>query len=131
MEAAMLNLRTTFAAALLSVAVFVSPAQAFHGGGFHGHGFFFHHHFFHRSFFHHPFFFFGGFFNPFPYSYAYPYPYPYPYANTYGYPAASPYPAGPAVTAQNVWYFCRSSNAYYPYVQKCPQPWEEVSPQPH
>src|SRR6266404_8586585 len=41
MEAAMLNLRTTFAAALLSVAVFVSPAQALHGGGFHGHGFFF------------------------------------------------------------------------------------------
>src|SRR6266404_1473315 len=73
----------------------------------------------------------AGFFNPFPYSYAYPYPYPYPYANTYGYPAASPYPAGPAVTAQNVWYFCRSSNAYYPYVQKCPLPWEEVPPQPH
>src|SRR5258708_40255238 len=96
MEAAMLNLRTTFAAALLSVAVFVSPAQAFHGGGFHGHGFFFHHHFFHRPFFHHPFFFFGGYFNPFSFSFAFPFPHPFPFPlpfpNTFCYPPAPPHP---------------------------------------
>jgi hypothetical protein len=28
------------------------------------------------------------------------------------------------------WYFCRASNAYYPYVKHCPAGWERVSPQP-
>lgn len=28
------------------------------------------------------------------------------------------------------WYFCREANAYYPYVQQCPGPWQQVVPQP-
>lgn len=28
------------------------------------------------------------------------------------------------------WYFCRSSNAYYPYVNECPSGWQRVSPTP-
>lgn len=31
---------------------------------------------------------------------------------------------------QNWWYFCRDSNAYYPYVNQCPGGWQRVSPQP-
>lgn len=30
----------------------------------------------------------------------------------------------------NWWYFCRETNAYYPYVKQCPGGWERVSPQP-
>jgi hypothetical protein len=28
------------------------------------------------------------------------------------------------------WYYCRQSNAYYPYVADCASGWEQVSPQP-
>jgi hypothetical protein len=28
------------------------------------------------------------------------------------------------------WYFCQEANAYYPYVQQCPGPWQQVIPQP-
>jgi len=28
------------------------------------------------------------------------------------------------------WYFCRGSNAYYPYVSSCPGGWETVAPRP-
>ncbi|WP_347986648.1 hypothetical protein [Methylomonas sp. AM2-LC] len=38
-----------------------------------------------------------------------------------------------ATNNQNVagnWYFCRESNAYYPYVNTCPNGWEQVAPTP-
>jgi hypothetical protein len=28
------------------------------------------------------------------------------------------------------WYYCRQSNAYYPYVRDCPGAWEPVAPRP-
>ena len=31
---------------------------------------------------------------------------------------------------QGSWYFCRDSNAYYPYVQQCATEWERVAPRP-
>jgi hypothetical protein len=106
----------------MSVVPFISPALAFHGGVFRGYDRFFSHHFFIG----------GGFFGPFwgfpdgAYAYGNLYKYGYPY----GYPAASPFPAAPAVTTQNVLYFCRASNRYYPYVQTCSVPWQQVSPAP-
>lgn len=29
------------------------------------------------------------------------------------------------------WYYCPALNAYYPYVQECPDPWQPVVPQPY
>jgi hypothetical protein len=28
------------------------------------------------------------------------------------------------------WYYCRDSDAYYPYVKECPRPWERVPTRP-
>jgi hypothetical protein len=36
----------------------------------------------------------------------------------------------PEPRSQNWWYYCRESQAYYPYVDRCPGGWERVSPQP-
>jgi hypothetical protein len=39
--------------------------------------------------------------------------------------------AAPAASApDNAWYFCRESNAYYPYVQNCASEWQRVAPSP-
>ena len=55
--------------------------------------------------------------------YYYPAPVYYP-------PAAPPVYVEPApAQSSNYWYFCRESNAYYPYVQTCPSPWQPVVPQ--
>ena len=81
--------------------------------------------------------------------YAYPYSYPY-----YGYapayyprvvvqeqptvyvesqapgpiaPFAPPASSGPQ-TQQQYWYFCQSSQTYYPHVQNCATPWQRVVP---
>lgn len=64
-----------------------------------------------------------------------PYPYPYPsyppviiersppvYIEQ---PQAIPEPAQPAY-----WYYCAESNNYYPYVQRCPEGWQRIEPQP-
>ena len=68
-----------------------------------------------------------------------PYPYYPPY---YYYPPTVVVPQAPpvyieqgeqgaeAAAGQGWWYFCRESNAYYPYVKHCPGGWERVSPQP-
>jgi hypothetical protein len=86
-----------------------------------------------------------------PYRYAHPYAYPYPYA----YPAYPPtviVPSPPRVyvqredlpaaadtasSAQGVpsqsspyWYYCRTSDTYYPYVRECAQPWERLPARP-
>jgi hypothetical protein len=38
--------------------------------------------------------------------------------------------AEPSQPSQSYWYFCRESNAYYPYVKHCPGGWQRVDPQP-
>ena len=43
-------------------------------------------------------------------------------------PAPQAAPASPA--AQNYWYYCADSNAYYPYVNQCAGGWQRVSPTP-
>jgi hypothetical protein len=66
---------------------------------------------------------------------------PYAYAPNYGYAPvyvqptyaqpvyAQPYSA-PAQQQANAWYFCPSSNGYYPYVRQCPGGWEQVPTTP-
>lgn len=108
------------AAAAAAVAL-AAPAYAYHGhGGWHGHGgvrFGL---------------YFGG---PLYWGAPYYYP-PYYYPPTVVVPQSPPVyveqgeQSGQAPAAQNWWYFCRESNAYYPYVKHCPAGWERVSPQP-
>ena len=40
-------------------------------------------------------------------------------------------PAGPVAPApeSSYWYFCRDTQTYYPYVQQCASPWQQVAPQ--
>jgi hypothetical protein len=37
--------------------------------------------------------------------------------------------AAPAPTSSAYWYYCRESRTYYPYVQQCASPWQQVAPQ--
>ncbi len=60
--------------------------------------------------------------------YFYPAPV-YPYPNPYVPPVVVAAPPRPDASPQ-YWYFCRSSNAYYPYVTSCPEGWMQVAPQP-
>jgi len=56
------------------------------------------------------------------------------YAPDYGYAPAYPSPppvaSAPAPQAANVWYYCASSNGYYPYVRQCGEGWQQVAPTP-
>ncbi len=82
-----------------------------------------------------------------PYAYPYSYPY-YGYTPTY-YPrvvvqeqptvyvesqapvaVAPPVPQAPSApqAQQQYWYFCQSSQTYYPHVQNCATPWQRVIP---
>jgi len=82
--------------------------HGFHGRGFHGHGFHGHHGHRHRHGFH------GRAFigvSPFFWAPGYVYTPPPVYV--------TPRPAG-------YWYFCRSAQAYYPYVPSCPEGWIPV-----
>ncbi len=36
----------------------------------------------------------------------------------------------PSASSGQYWYFCPSSNGYYPYVKECPQGWQQVPAQP-
>ncbi len=66
-----------------------------------------------------------------------PFFYPYPYAYPYPYPVYSPpvvVESSPPVYVQQdprpqYWYYCQSSQAYYPYVRECPGGWLQVVPQ--
>jgi len=64
------------------------------------------------------------------------YPPPYYYPPTVVVPQSPPVyieqgdQGAQAPAGQGWWYFCRDSNAYYPYVKHCPGGWERVSPQP-
>lgn len=63
----------------------------------------------------------------------------YPYAPYYYYPPAVAVPASPPPPtayieqdgdSQGYWYYCNSSRTYYPYVQQCPEGWQQVMPRP-
>jgi hypothetical protein len=72
---------------------------------------------------------------------AYGYGFPY-----YSYPRVVPVPAEPPVYIEqeqsrhpegdastlpsNYWYYCQSTQGYYPAVQACPEGWIQVAPQP-
>lgn len=43
--------------------------------------------------------------------------------------AAGPAPAPSAQSSTAYWYFCTDSQTYYPYVQQCATPWQQVVPQ--
>jgi Ni/Co efflux regulator RcnB len=46
-------------------------------------------------------------------------------------PGAPPPPPAPATGGTaGVWYFCPSANAYYPYVNQCPEGWQVVPASP-
>jgi hypothetical protein len=42
--------------------------------------------------------------------------------------AAAPAPSSPAQGSAAYWYYCRDSQTYYPYVQQCASPWQQVVP---
>lgn len=80
---------------------------------------------------------YGGFYGPGFYGYGYPFYYP-PY---YAYPPTVIVPTEPPVYIQkeqpepaqpqaNFWYYCENPDGYYPYVKKCPNGWQQVSPHP-
>jgi hypothetical protein len=41
----------------------------------------------------------------------------------------APAVSSPAQASGAYWYFCRDTRTYYPYVQQCASPWEQVVPQ--
>lgn len=60
------------------------------------------------------------------------YPYPYYYPPAVVAPAPQQYieRSDEADAAQNYWYYCADSKAYYPYVKQCPGGWQRVAPRP-
>lgn len=73
-----------------------------------------------------------------PYPYLYPYPYRYPYPDYY-YPAPPPViiekqpetyiqKAPSAIPEQTYWYYCPSTQGYYPAIKECPGGWMRVVP---
>ena len=38
--------------------------------------------------------------------------------------------SAPPEAQTSYWYYCRTKNAYYPYVKECPAGWQKVLPQP-
>ncbi len=59
-------------------------------------------------------------------------------APRYAYPAPvyyTPPPASPVYVeqppAQNYWYYCADTQAYYPHVQSCASGWQRVLPRPN
>jgi hypothetical protein len=61
-------------------------------------------------------------------------PYPYPPVVVAPSPPVYVEPAPPTVAQlpppPQFWYYCDASQAYYPYVQECPEGWRPVSPTP-
>ena len=74
----------------------------------------------------------------------YPPPYYYSPYPSYYYPQSAVVPSAPATyveqgqagappvtqSQEGYWYYCRPSNAYYPYVEQCAAQWEQVPPRP-
>ena len=72
----------------------------------------------------------GSYYAPPYYAPAYAYPPSYGYAPTYVQPSYVPQYQAPVQQQTNAWFFCPSSNGYYPYVKQCPGGWQQVSPTP-
>jgi hypothetical protein len=115
----------------LAVAAVVTPVNDADARGRHGHRGHHHHH--HRGSV--GIFFGAPLFAPYYYS---PYWYPryyYPPAVVAAQPPVyieqnSVGAAAPAPVQQGTyWYFCPDSQTYYPYVQSCTSPWQQVVPQ--
>ena len=64
---------------------------------------------------------------PSPYYYAAP---PVFYADPPVYIEQQPVQQQPAQLPDGWWYYCRSTNAYYPNAASCSEPWEKVAPGP-
>jgi hypothetical protein len=65
--------------------------------------------------------------------YYHPAPVYYPVAPVYVQPPAPPVyveRSDVVLEGPGTWYFCRESNAYYPYVKQCPGGWTRVPAQP-
>ncbi len=75
---------------------------------------------------------FGPGFYPAPYYAPYYYPPPFYYPPTVVVPPAPQryIERDEETDAQNYWYYCAASKAYYPYVKQCPGGWQRVNPQP-
>jgi hypothetical protein len=61
------------------------------------------------------------------------YPYPDPYVPpTIVVTPSAPAPAAAPTTSPptEYWYYCKSANAYYPYVASCPEGWQKVPSTP-
>ena len=58
------------------------------------------------------------------------YPYPDPYVPS-SFAAPPPPPDDAPPVADQFWYFCPASNAYYPYVPACPTGWQQVPANPN
>ena len=117
-------------AALVGGSALATTADAQHRHRHHHH----HHHHGHRA---SVGIFFGApaFYYPYPRYYS-PYYYP-PY---YYAPAVVAAPSAPVYIEQSApaaapsqgstgyWYYCRDTQTYYPYVQQCASPWQQVVP---
>ena len=116
---------TLLLVAAVSMLVGAIPASALHGGGRGAHGGGWHGGGWHGG--GGVYFGLGPWWGPW---WDYPYDYdPYLYAYPYAYPAAPVQTTPPAATP-NMWYYCRVSKAYYPYVSSCPEVWQKVLAQP-
>jgi hypothetical protein len=97
-------------------------APNFHGGGF-SH--------FHGGGFGARVFIGGALFAPLFWPYYAPAYYPPAYYPPAYYPPAAPQYVEPEpAPAASYWYYCPSSQGYYPYVRECPGGWQRVAPQP-
>jgi len=119
--------------AVAAVALLVPPSEA-SGRRFH-----------HRPVYHSRVFIGVGpayYWGPYPYPYYY-YPPPYavytpppvvvqeqPPVYVQQTPPAAPTTPPAAAANEQFWYFCQSSNAYYPSVSSCPEAWVKVAPRP-
>lgn len=76
----------------------------------------------------------SAYLSSYPYSYQYPYPYPYqapaPVYVQPNYVQPPQQALAVAAPAPAAWYFCRNSQAYYPYVQTCAAGWERIPATP-
>jgi len=59
-----------------------------------------------------------------------PFYYPPYYYDPYYYAPPPPVEYVQPAPQQQYWYYCGSARAYYPYVQNCPEGWQQVVPQP-
>lgn len=116
---------------LVALSIHVAaPSEAWARGGHHGHG---GHHWHHHGGPHVGFWFGVPFWPRYVYP-PYPYP-PYPYYRERVVVVEEPAPEvyverGRAPGPSTWWYYCESEAAYYPDVERCPEPWIKVAPRP-